>query len=131
MNANAGVTAGAAAQAAEARKHAANNQKCSDLGWSCIPPYGKEVHTSSNKSKATFYLYSRLNLALARGQSTMETILCPIVSLRKGFSISTMYYCNCIILYNYYYIAANVPSIPQCTNTGEMHRHSVSSIEGK
>ena len=27
-----GVTAGAAAQAAEARKHAANDQKCSDLG---------------------------------------------------------------------------------------------------
>ena len=62
-----------AAQAAEARKHVANDQKCSELGWSCIPlaveyygAQGREaqqcfsclasslaVHTSSSKSKAT------------------------------------------------------------------------------
>ena len=28
---------GAAAQAAEARNHATNDQKCSDLGWACVP----------------------------------------------------------------------------------------------
>ena len=33
----AGVTAGAAAHATELRKHEANDVKCSDLGWICIP----------------------------------------------------------------------------------------------
>ena len=32
-----GTTAGAAAQAAEARKRTANDQKCTELGWSCVP----------------------------------------------------------------------------------------------
>ena len=31
------VTEGAAAQAAEERKHASNDTKCEDLGWTCIP----------------------------------------------------------------------------------------------
>ena len=31
------VIGGAAAQAAEARNPAANNQNCSDLGWACVP----------------------------------------------------------------------------------------------
>ena len=30
------MTAGAAAKAAEVRKHTANDQKCIELGWSCI-----------------------------------------------------------------------------------------------
>ena len=33
----AGVTVGAAAQAIELRKHEANDVKCSELGWLCIP----------------------------------------------------------------------------------------------
>ena len=33
----AGVKAGSAAQAAECRKHQANDTKCSELGWSCVP----------------------------------------------------------------------------------------------
>ena len=41
LNANilkeAGMTDGAAAQAAEVRKHTANGQRCTNLGWSCIP----------------------------------------------------------------------------------------------
>ena len=90
LNANilkeAGMTAGAAAQAAEVRKHTANGQRCTNLGWSCIPlavesygAWGREaqmcftllatrlaVHNSSSKSKIIFELYSRLNLALTR-----------------------------------------------------------------
>ena len=31
------MTAGAAAQAAEVRKHTANGQRCTNLEWSCIP----------------------------------------------------------------------------------------------
>ena len=33
----AGVSATAAAQATESRKHQANDPKCSDLGWECFP----------------------------------------------------------------------------------------------
>ena len=33
----AGLTAGSAAVAAELRKHSANDAKCSELGWTCIP----------------------------------------------------------------------------------------------
>ena len=32
-----GVLATAAAQATESRKHHANDPKCSDLGWVCVP----------------------------------------------------------------------------------------------
>ena len=49
----AGVTAGAAAQATELRKHEANDVKCSELGWLCIPlvvesygAWGKEAMES-------------------------------------------------------------------------------------
>ena len=31
------VRAGSAAQAAESCKHQANNEKCQELGWACIP----------------------------------------------------------------------------------------------
>ena len=33
----AGLTSGAAAHATELRKHEANDVKCNDLGWICIP----------------------------------------------------------------------------------------------
>ena len=33
----AGLTAGSAAVAAEQRKHSANDAKCTELGWTCIP----------------------------------------------------------------------------------------------
>ena len=50
----ASVTAGSAASAAEARKHATNDAKCNRLGWVCIPLavetygcWGDEVSTDS------------------------------------------------------------------------------------
>ena len=33
----AGATGGSAAGNAEARKHTANDQKCRELGWVCVP----------------------------------------------------------------------------------------------
>ena len=33
----AGVTAGSSARVSEQRKHASNDEKCSELVWSCIP----------------------------------------------------------------------------------------------
>ncbi|KAL5499501.1 hypothetical protein EMCRGX_G010935 [Ephydatia muelleri] len=80
----AGVAAGSAAQATETRKHMANDAKCNELGWLCVPlvaetygAWGKEAmeafsqlasrlatHTCRLKSAVTFELYSRLNLHL-------------------------------------------------------------------
>eukprot|EP00731_Ephydatia_muelleri_P004695 Em0002g871a len=80
----AGVSAGSAAQATETRKHMANDAKCNELGWLCVPlvvetyrAWEKEgmdafsqlasrlaTHTCRLKSAVTFELYSRLNLHL-------------------------------------------------------------------
>ena len=79
-------TAGVAAANAESRKHDANDPKCVELGWICIPlaveaygNWGKEAqetfsqlasllaaHHSVPKSKATADIYGRLNLTLTR-----------------------------------------------------------------
>eukprot|EP00731_Ephydatia_muelleri_P018894 Em0011g934a len=81
----AGVTAGAAAQATELRKHEANDVKCSELGWLCIPlvvesygAWGKEamesfsslasrlaITSSRPKSAVLSELYGWLNLNLS------------------------------------------------------------------
>ena len=82
----AGVSAGSAAQATETRKHMANDAKCNELGWLCVPlvaetygAWGKEAmeafsqlvsrlatHTCRLKSAVTFELYSeRMVVALA------------------------------------------------------------------
>ena len=83
------VTAGSSAQVSEQRKHASNNVKCSELGWSCIPlaveTYGcwgaeARLHLSRlasrlaarlncSKSYATSTLYGRLNLVLVRANA--------------------------------------------------------------
>ena len=88
----AGMTASAAAQAAEVRKHTANGQRCTNLGWSCVPlavesygAWGREaqmcftllatrlaIHTTSSKSKMIFNLYSRLNLDQLPKQSSQD-----------------------------------------------------------
>ena len=80
------VTAGSSAWVSEQRKHASNDIKCSELGWSCIPlaveTYGcwgaeARLHLSRlasrlaarlncSKSHATSTLYGRLNLVLVR-----------------------------------------------------------------
>ena len=83
----ASVMAGSAALAAEQQKHHANDAKCSELGWKCIPLavesyrcWGIEArqhlarlascltthYNQSSKSQATSSLYGRLNLALVK-----------------------------------------------------------------
>ncbi|KAL5500007.1 hypothetical protein EMCRGX_G011492 [Ephydatia muelleri] len=79
----ASLSEGAAAEEAEVRKHRANDPKCSELGWVCIPlavetygNWGREafsrlashlaIITSSHKSKVLTELYSRLNFTLVR-----------------------------------------------------------------
>ena len=78
------MTAGAAAAASEQRKHIANDPKCQELGWVCVPlavetygNWGSEAHTtftrlatrlaicvSLPKSKVTADLFGRLSLLL-------------------------------------------------------------------
>ena len=82
----ASVMAGSAASAAEIRKHVANDEKCSRLGWVCIPLsvetydcWGEEAgrcldrlatriatRTGCPKSSAVSGLYGRLSIGLVR-----------------------------------------------------------------
>ena len=88
------VTAGSSARVSEQRKHAFNDFKCSELGWSCIPLavetcgcWGAEarLHLSRlasrlaarlncSKSHATSTLYGRLNLVLVRANASIPSI---------------------------------------------------------
>ena len=54
--------AGVAALSAEMRKHAANDPKCRELGWICIP---MAVETYSNWGKEAQHMFSRLATYLA------------------------------------------------------------------
>ena len=82
----AGMTAGAAAAASEQCKHIANDPKCQELGWVCVPlavetygNWGREAYTTFTrlatrlaicvsllKSKVTADLFGRLSLVLTR-----------------------------------------------------------------
>ena len=66
----ASVGAGAAASAAESRKHAANDAKCQELGWSCIL---LAVETYSNWGKKAQSVFSRLVFLLAISQANPKS----------------------------------------------------------
>ena len=44
-----GLTAGSAAVATELRKHSANDAKCSELGWTCIPLVWSHIELGAGK----------------------------------------------------------------------------------
>ena len=84
--AEAGATFGAVLEATESRKHHANNDKCSALGWVSTPlaygAWGKEaslfleqvaarlaIHKSLPKSQASFDLFSNLSICLIRANA--------------------------------------------------------------
>ena len=58
--------AGAAALAAETCKHMANDKKCQELGWACVPIAMETYGNWSQEAKDTF---SRLASCLATGSS--------------------------------------------------------------
>ena len=77
------LSTGMAARATEQRKHEANDGKCKELGWVCVPMAMKSLSclashlaTSSKKTKAVVLtvvlanLYGRLNLNLVRVNAT-------------------------------------------------------------
>ena len=85
----AGATFDAVLEATESRKHQANDEKCSGLGWVSTPlaidsygAWGKEaslffaqvaarlaIHKSLPKSQASFYLFSNLSFCLIRANA--------------------------------------------------------------
>ena len=85
----AGVRYGSSALFAEARKHNANDSKCAELGWVCIPlaveSYGccgtkaqqsfsrlaarLAIQMGCSKSQATTIVYQRLSLSLVRANA--------------------------------------------------------------
>ena len=87
--AEAGATFGAVLEATERRKHQANDEKCSALGWVSTPlavdsygAWGKEatlflaqvaarlaIHKSLPKSQASFDLFSNLSICLIRANA--------------------------------------------------------------
>ena len=76
----AGVCAGAAAQAGEVRKHSANDDKCGDLGWFCVPLVTETYGAWGAEAKACFsQLASRLSIRLQKPKSV---ILYDIWSLK-------------------------------------------------
>ena len=65
----AGVTAGAAAQATELRKHEANDVKCSELGWLCIPLVVESYGAGGKEAMESFSsLASRLAITSSHHQ---------------------------------------------------------------
>ena len=63
---NASTSVGAAAYAAELRKHVANDTRCQELGWKCIP---LAVETYGNWGKEAQSVFSHLAYLLAIGQA--------------------------------------------------------------
>ena len=92
--------AGVAALSAETRKHAANDPKCRELGWMCIPmaveTYGNwrrevqhmfsrlatylAIHLFCPKSRVLADIYGRLNICLVRAvaRAILARGLCPV-----------------------------------------------------
>ena len=111
----ASLSEGAAAQEAEARKHRANDPKCSELGWVRIPltvetygNWGREaqstfshlashlaITTSSYKGKVLTKLYSRLNFTLVRAVARALLARC---ALSPGHPSSISMYCTYTII---------------------------------
>ena len=72
----AGVTSGSAALAAEVRKHNANDAKCSELGWTCIPI---AVETYGCWGAEAMQTLSRLASRLATRGNCFKSHTIPVI----------------------------------------------------
>ena len=82
----AGVTAGAAAHATGLRKHEANDVKCSDLGWICIPLVGGNIRSRGNEALEAFsMLASRLATSSSRPKSRVLSELYGRLNLHLAY----------------------------------------------
>eukprot|EP00731_Ephydatia_muelleri_P007722 Em0004g60a len=57
---DASTSAGSAAYAAECRKHEANDTKCQELGWTCIPLAVRPLDTGGKRLRLFFPVLPRL-----------------------------------------------------------------------
>ncbi|KAL5510481.1 hypothetical protein EMCRGX_G006034 [Ephydatia muelleri] len=103
--AEAGATFGAVLEATESRKHQANDEKCSALGWVSTPlavdsygAWGKEaslflaqvaarlaIHKSLPKSQASFDLFSNLSICLMPEPFSEECRTVPVYFVFKYY----------------------------------------------
>ena len=119
----AGVLATAAAQATEYRKHQANDAKCSDLGWVCVPmvvetygAWGKKAttiissvasrlatSTCQPKSIVLNEIYGRLNLNLvcANATAVLSRIASSAIDLTFTYNVFIVL-CKFSIVYTPY-----------------------------
>eukprot|EP00731_Ephydatia_muelleri_P011203 Em0006g97a len=78
----AGMTAGAAAAASEQRKHIANDPKCQELGWVCVPlavetygNWGREAHTTFTRLATRLAICASLpKMALPPDNTTIKAV---------------------------------------------------------
>ena len=105
----AGVSATAAAQATEARKHQANDPKCSELGWVCVPivvetygAWGKEAITiiSSVASRLATSTCRPKSIILKSQPGLCQCHSCPFSSaIDLTFTYNVFLVFTCIIYY--------------------------------
>ncbi|KAL5509138.1 hypothetical protein EMCRGX_G004448 [Ephydatia muelleri] len=81
---NASASVGAAAYAAECRKHAANDTRCQELGWLCIP---LAVETYSNWGKEAQSVFSRLSSLLSISQAIPKPKMLSEIYSRLNMSL--------------------------------------------
>ena len=79
--AGASMRVGAAAEAAEKRKHTANDPKCAELGWRCVPLAVETYCNWGEEARTTFAL---LATCLAFGSSSFRKA--RVISDRPTFS---------------------------------------------
>eukprot|EP00731_Ephydatia_muelleri_P012243 Em0006g1137a len=79
----AGRTAGSAAVAAELRKHSANDAKCSELGWTCIPLVAESYGAWGSEAVQAF---SRLASYLATRTNSPKSKLRILFFYSKGLN---------------------------------------------
>ena len=124
----AGRTSGSAVVAAELRKHSANDAKCSELGWTCIPlvaesygAWGNEAmqafsrlasylatRTNSPKSKVVCCLYGRLNLTLVRANARALLLRSDVaVPFRRGIVPHCHFHSQCVSVCLDMYVCIN------------------------
>eukprot|EP00731_Ephydatia_muelleri_P013482 Em0007g792a len=89
---SASLSEGAAAEEAEVRKHRANDPKCSELGWVCIP---LAVETYGNWGREAQSTFSRLASHLAIITSSHKNIDDDIFELACNYKLTGKYPKDC------------------------------------
>eukprot|EP00731_Ephydatia_muelleri_P010675 Em0005g1261a len=87
------TSVGAAAYAAELRKHVANDTRCQELGWTCIP---LAVETYGNWGMEAQSVFSRLASLLAIGQAIPKPKMLGDIYGHLNMSLFKVFYLNVV-----------------------------------